>query len=476
MRQYKKIDEQDINKIREIVGENNIITEQEKMLDYSHDEFSLAKITKIPDAVAKPRSAAEVSEILKLANKESVPVTPRGGGTGLCGGCVPVFGGVVLSFENMNKLLEIDCENLMAVAEPGLTLKEFYENIEKAGFFFPPHPGEESATIGGVVATNAGGARAVKYGVIRNFIRGLEVSLPTGEIINLCGKIIKNSTGYNLLNLLIGSEGTLGIVTKAVISLMPPPAATIMLVVPYDNLSDAIKTVPEIIRNKIMPMAVEFIERELITVTEEFLRKEWPCKGGEAHLMIILDGSSEEEMEKLSQSIAQTCLDYNATDVFVANTMQKQQDVMDIRSQIYEALKPQTIEALDITVPRAEIANHVEKVHEISKKYGMWLPTCGHAADGNLHTFLMKTCMKDRKLDDAEIEGWKEKYPLVRKELHEDCKMRGGIISGEHGIGLVKKEYLPLSVDRKQIELMKMIKKIFDPNKILNPGKIFDID
>jgi len=470
---YNKIDSRNLERLKEIAGENNVISDKEKMQDYSHDEFSLAEAGRIPEAVIKPRSAGEISEILRIAAKEGFPVTPRGGGTGLCGGCVPVSGGIVISFENMNRILEIDTENLMAVVEAGVTLREFYAEVEKAGFFFPPHPGEESATIGGVIATNAGGARAVKYGVIRNFIRGIEAVLSDGSIISTGGKIMKNSTGYNIMNLLIGSEGTLGVVTKAVISLMPPPPAMIMLIIPYGSLNDAIRTVPAMIRGKIVPMAVEFIERDLITVTEEFLRKEWPCKGGEAHLMIVLDGSSEEEIEKLSESVSRICLENNAADVFVANTRQKQQDVMDIRSLIYEALKPKTIEALDITVPRSEIAGHVKKVHAISEKHGMWLPTCGHAADGNIHTFLMKAGMKDGRLDDTETGGWREKYPAVRKELHEDAKARGGVISGEHGIGLVKKEYLHLSVDRKQIELMKMIKNAFDPSNILNPGKIF---
>lgn len=472
---YKEMSQQIIDEIKGIVGEKNLICDEEKMHDYSHDEFALPYIRKFPQIVVKPRGAKEISEIMKLANKESIPVTPRGGATGLCGGCVPVFGGIVLSFENMNKILEIDKENLMAVVEPGVTLMDFYKKLEETKFFFPPHPGDESATMGGVVATNAGGARAVKYGVIRNFIRGLEVVLPQGEIINIGGKIMKSSTGYNLLHLLIGSEGTLGIVTKVIVNLLPPLQAMSTLIIPYNNLHDAIKTVPMIICNKIIPMAIEFIEQDVIAVTEDYLDKKWPCPGGNAHLMIVVDGSNEDEIMKLSESVGQICLDNNAIDVFIADGKEKQQNILDIRSQIYEALKRETIEILDITVPPAQIAAHVDKVHEISNRNQMWLPTYGHAADGNVHTHLMKADLRKDKLNAVEQKEWEQKYPQVRKELYDDAQVRGGTISGEHGIGIVKKEYLPAVVGTKQIELMKAIKKSFDPNNILNPGKIINI-
>jgi len=471
---YNKLDDQTIREIEKIVGMKNLIVEEEKMLDYSHDEFPLPSMSKLPEIVVKPENAKEIAEIMKIASEKMIPVVPRGGATGLCGGCVPLFGGIVLSFENMNRVLEIDEKNSMAVVEPGVTLMDFYQKLEGAGLFFPPHPGDESATIGGVIATNAGGARAVKYGVVRNFIRGLEVVLPQGEIINTGGKIMKNSTGYSLLHLLIGSEGTLGIITKAIINLLPPPQAMSTLVVPYDSLHNAIKTVPAIMRGKILPMAIEFIEHDPIAVTEDLLNKKWPCQKAAAYLMIIVDGPGEEEIMKISESIGEICLENEAADVFIADNKQKQQDILDIRSNLYEGIKPKTIEILDITVPPAEIANHVDRVHEISDKYQMWLPTYGHAADGNVHTHLMKAGIKDGKLDEIEQEGWKEKYPQVRKELHEDAKMRGGIISGEHGIGIAKKEYLPLVASPRQIELMKQIKRAFDPNNILNPGKIFD--
>ena len=471
---YKRIEEGTIQKLRDIVGEENLIYEQAKMVDYSHDEFALESIRKLPEVVVKPKNSEEISEILKLADKEKFPVTARGGATGLVGSCVPLYGGLVLSLENMNEVLEVDTENLMAVVEAGVPLMEFYKKVEEAGLFFPPHPGEESANIGGVIATNAGGSRAVKYGIIRNFVRGLEVVLSTGEIINIGGKIMKDSAGYSLLNLMIGSEGTLGIITKATISLLPPPRAMFTLVAPFNSVRDAIKTVPLIIKSKTIPMAIEFVEKEPILVTEQYLQKRWPSREGEAYLMIIIDGSSEEEVMEISESVGELCFANNALDVFVADTKERQDNILNIRSQIYEAIKPYTIEILDITVPRAEIVGHVEKVHEIADKYDVWLPTYGHAGDGNVHTHLMKVKFKEGKIEEAK-EGWEKKYRQVREELHIDGINRGGTVSGEHGIGIVKKEYLSMALSKAHIDIMKGIKKIFDPGNILNPGKIFDL-
>lgn len=471
---YKKVDEKILEELEKIVGQENVISDREKMLDYSHDEFSLSDIARMPELVLKPKTSEEVSQILKLANKEMTPVTPRGGATGLCGGCVPFHGGVVLSLEKMNQIIEIDRDNQMAVVESGVTLMDFYTNVEEAGLFFPPHPGEESAMIGGVIATNAGGARAVKYGVIRNYIRGLEVVLPTGTIVQLGGKLMKSSTGYNLLNLIIGSEGTLAVITKATIQLMPSPQVTRSLIIPYQKLEEAIETVPLMMSRKILPIAVEFIPREVIQITEEFLKKKWPCAEGETYLLIILDGSSEEGIDKLSEQVAEISMEKGAIDVFVADNPQKQKLVLDIRSKIYEAIKAETLEILDITVPRAEIVSHVKKVREVSQKYNIWLPTFGHAADGNVHTHIMKARYEEGKIIPVPEEEWERKIDDVRRELYQDCKSRGGMISGEHGIGVVKKPYLSLVLSQDEISLMQGIKKLFDPNSILNPGKIFE--
>ena len=460
--------------MEKIVGRENLTIDSEKMVDYSHDEFSLPDIARMPELVIKPKKTKEVAEIMCLANKEKIPVTPRGGATGLCGGCVPSFGGVVLSLEGMNRFIEVDRENQMAVVEAGVTLMDFYEAVEGAGLFFPPHPGEESAMIGGVIATNAGGARAVKYGVIRNYVRGLEVVLPSGDIVQLGGKLMKSSTGYSLLNLIIGSEGTLGIITKATIQLMHSPQVTRSLIIPYENLENAIETVPFLIKQRILPLAVEFVPREVIQITEEFLKKKWPCSLGNTYLLIILDASNEEEMGRLSEAVAEVCMEKGALDVFVADSPKKQKQVLDIRSKIYEAIKANVLEVLDIVIPRAEIARHVKIVQDVSQKYGIWLPTYGHAADGNVHTHIMAARFEKGNIIPLSEDEWKSKFEKVREELYRDCKSRGGMISGEHGIGIIKKSYLPYVLDQEAIVLMKGIKNLFDPRNILNPGKIFD--
>ncbi len=463
-----------LRRLASIVGPKDVITDREKMEDYSHDEFSLRDIQRYPEAVVKPRRTEEVAAVLRLADEARLPVTPRGGATGLCGGCVPVHGGIVLSLEKMNQIIEIDLSNQMAVVEPGVMLGEFIKAVEEAGLSFPPHPGDESAMMGGLIATNAGGSRAVKYGVIRSYVRGLEVVLPRGQVVRLGGKIVKSSTGYSLLHLLIGSEGTLGVITRAVIQLLPASPLIRSLVIPFEDVDGAVETVPLLMGRKIMPLAVEFIEQEVIRITEEFLRKRWPARAGRTSLLVIIEASSEEEMDRLSQEVAEVCLAKGALDVFIADTPQKQDLVLEIRSKIYEAIKSGTIEILDISIPRAEIPGHVRRIREVARENGIWLPTFGHAADGNVHTHIMKARYEDGRLVPVPEEEWRSKVDIVRRDLYADARKRGGVISGEHGIGSVKKPYLSLALDDVQLELMKGMKQLFDPHGILNPGKIFD--
>ena len=468
----KKADEAFLKKLKDALGADSVITDREKMIDFSHDEYSREDIRVFPEAVAMPSSAEEVSRVLVLCSREGVPVTTRGGGTGLCGGCVPSDGGIVLSLAKMDKILEVDRDNLAVTAEAGVSLTELFKAVEAKGLFFPPHPGDESAGVGGVIATNAGGARAVKHGVVRNFVRGIEVVLADGEIINIGGKFIKNSSGYSLLNLFIGSEGTLGVITKAVIGVIAPPECVYTLIVPYENLDDAIGTVPDIVGKGITPMAVEFVEKESVQASERLLDKKWPGGQGSADLMIIVDGTGEEEAMKLSEKIGEICLEHNAIDVFVADTKQKQENALQIRSGIYEALKNEMIEILDVCVPRNDIADFVGEVEKIAAEEGMWLPSYGHAFDGNVHVHIMKSRWVDGSWE--ETAGWEEKHAAVRKKVHEAGLRFKGIVSGEHGIGLVKKEYLEDFLGGRQVALMRGIKKVFDPEGILNPGKIFE--
>ena len=460
--------------IEAVVGAGNAFSDTERTIDYGHDEFSLKEIAREPDLVVRPGSTAEVAAVLKIADAQGVPVTPRGGATGLCGGCVPLCGGIVLSLERMNRVLEVDADNQMAVTEAGVRLSDFVKAVEDGGLYFPPHPGDESAMMGGLVATNAGGSRAVKYGTIRNYVRGLELVTPAGDVLRLGGKLEKSSTGYNLMHLVIGSEGTLGVVTKVILHLKAKPGLMRSLVVPFKELEPALETVPLIMKRGIVPLAIEFLEIEPITLTEAHIHKKWPTKVGKTHLLIILDASSDEEMDRLSEAVADICVEKGAIDVFIADTPSKQDEVLAIRSKIYDAIKSGTVEILDIAVPRAEVAGHVRKVREVAARHGIWLPTFGHAADGNVHTHIMKARYEGGAMVPVPESEWRPKADPVRTELFLDCKARGGVISGEHGIGLVKKPYLSFVLDARQIELMRGIKRVFDPHGIMNPGKIFD--
>jgi len=460
--------------IEAAVGAANVFSDPDRAFDYGHDEFSMKEIAHEPDLVVRPGTTAEVAAVMTIANANRIPVTPRGGATGLCGGCVPVCGGIVLSLERMARVLEVDIDNQMAVTEAGVRLSDFAKAVEDAGLYFPPHPGDESAMMGGLVATNAGGSRAVKYGTIRNYVRGLEMVTPAGDVLRLGGKLEKSSTGYNLMHLIIGSEGTLGVVTRVTLHLMARPGLMRSLVVPFEALEPALETVPLIMKRGIVPLAVEFLEVEPITLTEEHIHKKWPTKLGTTHLLVILDASTDDEMDRLSQGVAEVCCEKGAIDVFIADTPSKQDEVLDIRSKIYDAIKAGTVEILDIAVPRAEVAGHVRKVRDVAAKHDIWLPTFGHAADGNVHTHIMKVRYQGGAMVPVPESEWRPKADPVRQELFRDCKARGGVISGEHGIGLVKKPYLSIVLDEREIELMRGIKKAFDPRGIMNPGKIFD--
>jgi glycolate oxidase len=462
-----------IGELQTIVGSRDVILDREELANYAGDEFPLPKLRQTPLVAVRPHSAEEISRLLKLANREKIPVTARGGGTGLCGGCVPSAQGMVLLMDHFNKVLEVDRDNLMVTAQAGVRLMDLYREIEKDGLFFPPHPGDESAMIGGVIATNAGGSRAVKYGTLRQFLRAIEVVLPQGEILRIGGKLVKNSTGFNLLHLFVGSEGLLGVFTQATISLLPKPRHTMSLIVPYSSITQAIGTVPEIIRRDLQPLAVEFMEADSVALTERQLQRSWPVKGAAAFLLLILDLASTED-PRLTQ-IAEVCEQHGAGDIFIAETDAKQRDVLEFRSQMYEALKPYTMEILDIVVPRSEIAGHVEAVHALEREFGAWLPTYGHAGDGNVHSHITRVGFRNGQPDFESKADWDALYPVLRQRLHDDARHRGGLVSGEHGIGLAKKELLAEFVGPTQIALMQGIKTMLDPNGILNPGKIFSL-
>lgn len=461
-----------LNRIERIVGTGNFMTLEHEMEPYAHDEIALEKYNQIPIAVVKPTTEQQVAEVVTACAEHRIPVTARGGGTGLSGGCIPSENGIVLSLERLNRILEVDKANQCIAAEAGVTLTQLYHAVESEGLFFPPHPGDEGAMVGGIVAANAGGARAVKYGTVKRFVRGLRVVTAGGSILELGGKLLKSSTGYHLLDLMIGSEGTLGIITQATFSLLPPPGAIETLVVPFPSVDQAIEAVPVIMATGIIPFAVEFIEHSVLRYVENLLQKSWPAKVGEASLLIILDGPDQDQVLTTAERIAEELENSGALDILIAEGKQKQADILELRSMIYEALRPGTVELFDICVPPSEVVAHVRFVHQLEQKYGVILPTFGHAADGNVHTHSMRCRLDDGRIG-WEIENWETIHEAVREEIYNDVISRGGVVSGEHGIGLSKKTFLDRNIDPNVVAMMKAIKRTLDPDNILNPGKLF---
>jgi len=465
--QYGKVTEETLQQLGTIVGPDNILITKEAISDYAHDESSIEP--HFPEVVVRAETTQEVSRILSLANRERIPVTPRGGGTGLTGGSIPAYGGILLSLEKMNRIIELDEDNLTVTVEPGVLIMDLHAYVEKRGLMYPPDPGQKSGAIGGNISTNAGGMRGVKYGVTRDFVLGLEVVLPTGDVTLLGGKTVKNATGYSLTDLIIGSEGTLAVVTKAILRLVPLPKIKVTLYAPYSNFEDASRTVSEIIKNKIVPPAVEFADQSSILVAERYLNRSMPQNDAPAYVLIRMDGNAKEAVDADYEAVGEICMKNNALDVLVADTKESQEKVWEGRSCIIDAAKAEGfIEVLDCVVPRNRIPELVKGLNDIAEKHGVECQNFGHAGDGNVHTNVLKKDMSD--------EEWNRKIPKLVEEVYQLSVSLGGTISGEHGIGLIRKSFLSMALDKVQIELMKGIKRVFDPNNILNPGKIFDLD
>jgi glycolate oxidase len=461
-----------LKRAADIVGADGVLADAADLDAYSHDEYALETYLQVPRAVVRPSSEQQVAEIVKLCAETGVPITARGGGTGLSAACVPDANGIVLSLERLSRIVEADADNYALTVQAGATLEQINTAAEEIGLFFPPHPGDESAMAGGMVATNAGGARAVKYGTIRRFVLGLQVVLASGRIVELGGSFIKSSTGYSLMELMIGSEGTLGIITRVTLALLPKPGSIQTLLAPFETVSAAIESVPAVLNRGIIPFAVEFVEQSAIACAERLVKKTWPAQQGPASLLIMLDGADEDLVLSQAEAIGEVLEEQGALDILLADNREKQEEILGIRSMIYEALRPGTVELFDVCVPRSQIAGHVEFVHSLEEKYGVPLPTYGHAADGNVHTNFMRTRLEDGILGE-EIPDWSAKHEAVRREIFDDAIRRKGNISGEHGIGLAKIDYLSNNVGEANIELMRLIKRALDPKGILNPGKIF---
>ena len=461
---YKKIDANDIEFLKSFIPDDRIFCGEEINEDYSHDELGGTHCP--PDVLIFVTSTEEVSKIMKYAYDNSIPVTARGSGTGLVGSSVAVKGGIMLCTTMMKRFLELDRDNLTVTVEPGVLLMELAEYVESNDFFYPPDPGEKSATIGGNISTNAGGMRAVKYGVTRDFVRGLTVVLPNGEVLKLGGKVVKNSSGYSLLNLMIGSEGTLGIITEAVLKLLPLPTKSISLLVPFDSMEKALESVPHIIRSKTDPTAIEYMSRDTILFAEDYLSKKFPDTSHPAYILLTFDGNSVGEIEKNYSKVADLCLELGAVDAYFVDTDERKKSVWSARGAFLEAIKASTdeMDECDVVVPRDRIADFIKYTHQIAKDLDIRIPSFGHAGDGNLHIYICRDGLDDKM--------WEQKLAKAFELMYQKAAEMGGQVSGEHGIGFAKKGFLKEQLGETQMAIMQGIKAAFDPKNILNPDKI----
>lgn len=463
--QYNKVTRADIERLIDIVGESNVFTGEDIHEDFTHDEMILyGQYT--PEVVVEALSTEQVSDIMKLASERRIPVTPRGSGTGLCGGCVAIHGGILLSLAKMDNIIEFDEENFAVTVQPGVLLMTLAQEAIDMGMLYPPDPGEKSATIGGNVMTNAGGMRAIKYGVTRDYVLGMTVVLPNGSVIELGGKVAKNSSGYSIKDLMVGSEGTLGIVTELILKLIPLPPVVLSLLVPFNDLGQCFNTVPKILQAKTSPTAVEFMQRQVIEAAEEYLGLSFPDKSANAYLLLTFDGNTRQELDASFRKVADLCLENGAKDVFISDTEERQESIWKARGAFLEAIKTSTpeMDECDVVVPRTVLGSFMSFVDTLEKKHGLRIRSFGHAGDGNLHIYLCK--------DDHSQSAWEEKCGAIMDSLYDASTEMGGQISGEHGIGHAKTQYLKESLGSDIILLMQGIKKAFDPDNILNPGKV----
>ena len=462
---YKKMDEKDFQYIKSLFEEGYCLVGDEIGHDYGKDE--LGTVFHMPDCLVFVRSAEEVSKVMKYANEHLIPVVCCGSRTGLVGACVPLEGGIMIDTTKMNHILELDEANLTLTVEPGVLLMEIYEYVEPKGYFYAPDPGEKTATIGGNISTNAGGMRAVKYGTTRDWVMGLEVVLPTGEIEYFGRKVVKDSTGYSLKNLIIGSEGTLGIITKAILKVIPKPVETISLLLPFETQEEGLDAVPEIIKAGLNTIAIEFFERNTILFAEDFLGKRFPDTKSDSYILLTFEGKDKAELRYNYEKAAELCVNsLKAKDALIVDTDERKESVWKARGAFLEAIKASTtqMDECDVVVPRSEVANYIKFTYALAEKYQIRIPSFGHAGDGNLHIYICR--------DELDVATFEEKLAKIFDEMYKEAKRVGGLVSGEHGIGYAKKEYMKELLGPKQTSLMQGIKKVFDPNNILNPGKI----
>ncbi|NLW86579.1 MAG: FAD-binding protein [Planctomycetes bacterium] len=470
--EYQKVTGQTAAELAAIVGESYVVfNDADRLEPYSHDEIPDRRWAHMPEALVRPGCAEEIAQIMRLANRLMIPVTPRGAGSGLSGGAVPIHGGIVLLFDRMNKIVDIDRGNLTITVEPGVITNEINEVLRDDGLFYAGYPMSlETCTIGGNVAENAGGGKAVKYGVTGRYVIGLHVVTPTGEMVELGGKRVKDVTGYDLIHLLVGSEGTLGIITQITLRLMPLPRASVDLLVLFTSAEDAVAAMPAIMTGGVIPTAVEFMDRASVHAACEYLNETIPYDQAGAMLLITVDGGSEDHVQRDYEAVGEKCLSAGAIEVYVADNHTTSERVWKVRRNIGEAfnLVSRNQSGEDIVVPPASIAKMVAKLLDLSARYGVMIPCFGHAGDGNLHARIVMN-------PSWTASRWNETLPKMLKELYSLTAELGGRISGEHGIGHKRKAYMPLVVSENYINMLRSIKRSLDPNNVLNPGKIFDL-
>ncbi|WP_311531881.1 FAD-binding oxidoreductase [uncultured Anaerococcus sp.] len=474
MTDYNKVDENIIQQFRDYVS-GKVYAGNDINEDFFHDEMPIYGSYQ-PDVLIEAKSTDDVSTILTICNEHKIPVLARGAGSGLVGSGVAINGGVMIDMQGMNQILEYDLDNLVVKVQPGVYLHDLAEDCLSKGYMYPPDPGEKFATLGGNVSTNAGGMRAVKYGTTRDYVRAMEVVLPTGEVTRFGAIVSKTSTGYSLKDLMVGSEGTLGIITELTLRIVPQAKHTISLIVPFETLEDCIATVPVLFRAHLKPQAIEFMERKIILASEKYIGKETFPKNIEgtdvnAYLLITFDGDNEDEIDLQMEQAAELLVENGAIDVLVADTPNAIKDAWAARSSFLEAIDSQykLVDECDVVVPINKIAEFINFVNEAGEKYDFDVQSFGHAGDGNLHIYAVSN-------DEDKKEEFNKQVHDFMEEIYTKAYEFGGQLSGEHGIGHGKLKYMREFEGEINTNLIRGIKKVFDPNMILNPGKVVSVD
>ena len=458
-----------ISAFKKILGDACVLQDEDVLQHYAHDETETLHFP--PEVVLKPSTAEQISEILKICNRHLITVTPRGAGTGVSGGALPHTGGVLLSTEKMNRILGIDERNLQVIAEPGVITQVLQEAVQEKGLYYPPDPASRgSCFIGGNIAENSGGPRAVKYGVVKDYVLNLEVVLPTGEIVWTGANVLKNVTGYNLTQLIVGSEGTLAIVTKIVLKLIPLPRYELLILAPFGSLEKACDGVSAVFRAGFTPSALELMEIDALKIVTQYVESHVAPVNDQvaAHLIVEVDGNNMEVLMQEIEQIAAVLEKSGSGEILFANDTHQKEELWKLRRRMAEVIKMAgyTIEE-DTVVPRAELAKLIMGVKELGRQHDFLTACYGHAGDGNLHVRIKK-------------EGIKNSYQnpemnIILRELFKLVRSLGGTLTAEHGIGLIQKSFMDIVYEERQVQLMRDIKRVFDPNNILNPGKVFDL-